>query len=254
MYLVSFETSKVVVTDLVTETSQRTSTNFSVALSSTGMALFSNEMMLIVGGSPNRSARILEIWTGKVTEEKEMSEGRNWPGMLVHKDSVWVFGGNTDPALSSVERFNYVTKSWETGNSMLSPKVCFTPCEHKGLVYLAGTSAIKKQLETLDPRTDTYSLLPLTLQGSLYGCVSFVVEQDLIIVDYNKTASKWRLGSEETHLSSISITLKDVASTYTNTAPIHYAEAIYWLDGSFLPMKFDRKTWTISRLRTNLPQ
>lgn len=124
-------------------------------LSGTGVVMLNCDTMLVVGGGPSvRLARSFNIWTGVLTMEAEMTIGRDWPGMLIYEDVVWVFGGNTGPSLDSVERFHTTQKTWQIGANMLSPKAAFTPCEHRGLIYLPETSPKKKQLEVLNPVTE----------------------------------------------------------------------------------------------------
>lgn len=117
--------------------------------------------MFVVGGtSRKRSPRNLNIWTGAITNEANMMEKRRWPGMLVYKGCVWIFGG---AGLASVERFHCSIWNWERGPQMLTPKFSFTPCEHQALSTCPSPD--RKQLEALDPVTEVYSLRPLELYG-----------------------------------------------------------------------------------------
>ena len=52
--------------------------------------------MLCVGGADLRkSTKRVNIHSGTVSDEADMSEGRWWPGIVLFASSVYVFGGSS---------------------------------------------------------------------------------------------------------------------------------------------------------------
>lgn len=119
-----------------------------------------------------------------------------------------MFGGNFEPSLDSVERFHRTQRIWQTGPNMLSPKAAFTPCEHHGLIYLPEASPCKKLLKMLNSVTEVYILLPLQLHINLYGSFSFIADNNLFMIDYNRKACTWNLESKKTELTPLHINVK----------------------------------------------
>ena len=207
-----------------------------------GLVMMQPDILLVVGGLPRKSAYSVQIWSGVVTQEADMSVHRSWPGMLAYEEWVWVFGGNTANTLDSVERLHRGNRTWQSGPRMLSPKVCFTPCGYQGLIYLAETSHIKKHLEVLNPVTEEYTLLPLELTHNLYGSISFIDQGALVLLNCSCEAGVWSLGSTASSLETLSITKYGVDNCYTNGTPVRYSGAVYWLDGQFRLAKFILET------------
>lgn len=247
LYLGTIQGNKLVAYDLTSESMQVTVPSISLNLSSTGFIMLDREVMLVVGGSSKSLVNRVNIWTGKITEEAAMSECRAWPGILKYKEFVWVFGGNTGPALSTMERFRLITRTWRNGPRMLSPKVCFTPFEYHDLIYLAEISAQKKQLEVLNPLTDEYTLLPLQLHGAQFGSISFIESNTLYICSYSGNVGTWVLGSQDAELREL---MKTDIQCYTNGSPIIINKFVYWLGGNFGLIRFDLTTSTIAPCKT----
>ena len=242
IYLATVKSDRLFVYNLRTNTAKVTSESLFLDLTGTGLTMLSNEAMLIVGGTPSGSrARKLNIWTGRLEEEARLQEGRAWPGVYLHKDWVWVFGGNVGETLDSVECFSLVQRSWRTGPRMLSPKVCFTPCEHRGFIYLPEVSPHKKLLEVLDPVAERYHLLQLELSGARLGSVSFFVGSELVVIDYNRKVGSWRVGSKARQLSEIYISEGRDKTCLTNVSPVRWGKTVFWLDADFNVTKADLK-------------
>lgn len=246
IFLATVKADQLWVYNLKTQTAQLTAETFGLDLTGTGLAMLSNEAMLIVGAVPSGTrVRRLNIWTGRVEGEAGLQEGRAWPGVFVHKDWVWVFGGNIGVTLDSVECFHRTERRWRRGPRMLSPKVCFTPCEHRGLIYLPEVSPRKKLLEVLDPIAETYSLLPLELCGTQMGSISFFVDSDLVIIDYNRKVGSWRVGSKAKQLSDLYISEGRNRNCLSNINPIRCGKAVYWLNKDLNVTKADLKKRSI---------
>lgn len=243
IYMGSIKDKQLIVYELATETMQVTVPRIDLRLGRTGLAMLTNDTMLVVGGaSDKRSVRSLNIWTGTITNEADMMEGRSWPGMLVYKGCAWVFGGSD---LASVERFHCSVRNWERGPQMPTPKSSFTPCENQGLIYLPCPSPHRKQLEVLDPVTEVYTLRPLELYSPYFGSVSFVLDNILYVVDYTKQAGTWALGSQDTELTNLQITVEE--KCYSNGPPVKCGNTMYWLNWEFSLVKFDMKALTSVR-------
>ena len=242
-YLGTIQNKKLIAYNLTTESMQETVPSINLNLSGTGFIMLDRDFMLVVGGASRRLVNRVNIWTGKITEEAAMSESRAWPGILKYKEFVWVFGGNTEPALNTMERFHLTTRIWQNGPRMLSPKVCFTPFEYHGLIYLAEISAQKKQLEVLNPLTEEYTLLPLQLHGSHFGSVSFIESNTLYICSYIGTVGTWVLGSQDAELKDL---MKTDIQCYTNGSPIIINKCVYWLAGNFGLIRFNLTTSTLT--------
>ena len=250
LLLGAFRGNKLVLYDLTTESCKETIPNIALNLSGTGLVMLSDRQMLVVGGSSSRCVKSVDVLTGVITEEAAMKECRAWPGVLLYNARVWVFGGNTEPALDSVEWFLCGPRTWQQGRSMHSPKVCFTPCAHQGRIYLPCVSAQKQALEVLEPISEVYTLLPLRLCSGQFGSVSFIENNHLYVIDYHLKAGIWALGSQNTELRALQITVNGAKNCFTNGSPVKCRNSVYWLDGRFILAKFDLKTQTLARCET----
>ena len=251
-YLASILNKQLLVYDLHTPTSQVTSNRMKLNLTAKGLVMVGDNELFIVGGEVNRVVLRVDIWTGKVRKEGELRVVRRWPGVVVYMKYVWVFGGNTGPSLSSVDRFDRRKNAWEPARDMLTSKTSFTPCVHQGFIYLAEMSPVRKQLERLEPETQEYVVLGVELWHSLYSSVAVIVNGELLVVNFSNEVGTWRIGSSATQLTpSTDIHLHEIYSTFTNMAPVHCRDAYYWLNG-MLPVQFDLKTSTISKYQSRL--
>ena len=252
IYLGSIQDYQLIVYDLLTESMQITVSSLNIKLQSAGLAQLDSNTMLMIGGANLKQVRSINIWTGTITKEAEMTESRAYPGLLLYGEFVWVFGGNTGNSLTSVERFHRTNRTWEMGPPMPSPKVAFTPCVHHSLIYLPCPNEKNRQLEVLDPATEMYTLLPLLLYSGLYGSVSFVVDSYLCVIDFNKQMGRWEIGSQDTRLTDMRMSVHRERNCYTNGIPIRCGEVIYWLNGNVSLAKFDLKTSTFSTSKTSM--
>ena len=129
-YVVAPEGKLILVYDVVNETLTITRRERMINDTGASFAMVNAEEILIIGGvwkKRESSVRSVNIWTGEVKNEESMSRSRMLPGVLTFQAFVWVFGGNTNPSLDSVEKFHRTRRTWCTGPTMSTPKVCFTP-------------------------------------------------------------------------------------------------------------------------------
>lgn len=192
--------------------------------------MLSPRRMLAVGGPDSqKDAFSVDIYTCAVTRESNMLKGRAWPGVTVYADFIWVFGGNTKATLTSAERFHTKERTWTRIRDMKTPKVCFTPCEHHGLIYLPEISTQRKPLEVYFPKQDRYEPLALMLFGAFYGSVSFICDSELYIVDIDSRAGKWSLNNANEFLTPIEVKGSEVQCV-TSGPVIRVGETVFWLD------------------------
>ena len=109
---------------------------------------------------------------------------------------VYAFGGYGHPNdLASSEKYSLSDKRWEELGAMQEPRSYFTPCHYRALIYLVGYAAA---VETFNPTTEAFALLPLTLplQLSDTRSVAFVNHGDLYLLTSTKQAGVWKVDSE----------------------------------------------------------
>ena len=245
-YLAEITEGQLRVYDLRWEKERKTA-SIGLEAAQSGLIMRDWERLLVVGGACNRpDIYSVHIWTGVVTLEAHLHKGRSYPGLLLHNDFVWIFGGNISPSLRSVERFHNTTRAVEKGEKMRTPKVNFTPCTHKGLIYLPDASAHNFPLEVLDPLPEIYSFLPLTLYSSYFGSISFIQNDELVIFMSPKQVGRWEISSSVTKLSPLDVKIETECGS--SGPVVGWKGSVYWGNGGLGLVKWDVERKTVRML------
>mmetsp|Transcript_23074 Transcript_23074/g.22844 ORF Transcript_23074/g.22844 Transcript_23074/m.22844 type:complete len:115 (+) Transcript_23074:1009-1353(+) len=93
-----------------------------------------------------------------------MRYARSFPGMVYHKDAVYVFGGENDNGnLRRCEKYDLIEKTWVDLPDMQSMRSAFTISIVNGKFYIIGDSRV---IEIFDPETNTFSSSPISMPES----------------------------------------------------------------------------------------
>jgi hypothetical protein len=106
-----------------------------------------------------------------------MKTARSAHPSIKHESYVYVFGG--DKAERACERYSLEQETWENIGHRNEPGGGSGGCLFKGKIYLAG-GLTRNRIETYDPRTKQFGLLPFTLLKT--GACSLVPHENKIIV------------------------------------------------------------------------
>ena len=98
----------------------------------------------------------------------------------------------------------------------------------------------------LDPDTEQYQSLPLQLHHNLYGSISFIHHDKLLIFNYNLAGGTWSLSSQKSELDKLTIIGVDVSDTYTTGSPIVLKDSVYWINYGYQLYKLDLTTLTVT--------
>lgn len=159
--------------------------------------------------------------TGVVRKLASMKQARKWHGSIVVKEYCYVFGGLRNP--TSTEKLSLrgvESERWVRMRDMISRRICFNPCLHRGLVCLIGGQADDGEVFHCD--TETFESLRLKLEFS-WSTSTFEVRGRLVIL--TETA----MLIEEENGEFINQRTLDLKHVYANTNPIIVGDVCYIL-------------------------
>ena len=114
-----------------------------------------------------------------------------------------MFGGTDGKVnLRSCEKMDLSDKRWTDIWSMTHARGSFTPCHFRSLLYLVSCwreGGRSPPVETFNPVTEAFTVLPITLppQLTLSGrSVSFVANEELCVLTYEKQMARWKVDTE----------------------------------------------------------
>ena len=111
--------------------------------------------------------------------------------------TVFAFGGVVRGPSTVCEKSSIPPTRWTPLPPMHYARSFFTPCAFKALLYL--TSATNGAVESFSPPTETFTVLPVSLPAQLqFRCssVAFVLNGELILLNYEKQMASWKIESE----------------------------------------------------------
>ena len=159
--------------------------------------------LLCVGANPASAAVYeLNLTTFQQTALPEMTTPRNAPGIAKVASHIYVFGGvGSAGYLTTCEKMDITDKQWvSTANNMLYPRISFTPCHHRALLYLVcSRNEANRTIETFHPETEVFALLPIQLPSEIqigWASVAFVVNGELCLLTDNQQMARWKVDSE----------------------------------------------------------
>lgn len=189
-----------------------------------------NWKLLIVGGGNSTNATTkLDLESLELTPMRKMAQGRSWPGVICHRNSVWAFGGNTGNMLHTVEEFPLQSEVWQSVAPMRHARVYFTPCIWKNEIYLASVSPNQATpVEVFSPLTQLYRELPLILKDEYYGSVAYIAEGQLLFLTYSKKLRKWNLNSQSSQLEESGVVVRINLSALSNCPVQRFGQVLAW--------------------------
>lgn len=157
----------------------------------------SSKLLVLASNPPTTSVFELDLAHNTTVSLPAMAKSRNWPGLFVHGVWVYVFGGDP-PDLKSCEKFNRATGHWSVLPNMHKSRTAFTPCEHRGEVYLPCVRWEHKTLESFSLHTQEFTVLQPQLPFTMVDSIALLWAGDLVIVARGlKQMARWRLGTVE---------------------------------------------------------
>jgi len=121
-----------------------------------------------------------------------------------------------DGNLKESEAFDLQSSAWLRLANMAEARCVFNPCEYEKLVYLCGgwTSTI----ETFDPETCIFQLLPIQLPENDYASLA-VVENAQLLVMCEVYVTRWHFNSEH-NLVQVSQEAKTLHCRVASNMPV----------------------------------
>ena len=206
-----------------------TSSEVSISYSKgASFCLYTPEFVLCVGSEqPSPVTYDLNAKTYNVNRLGDLQEARQWVGILSHGLYVYVFGGNINPSIKSVEKFDMRRKVWLPVPSMLHERCCFTPTEYEGHIYLIEPCARKYPIEAFSPQTETYRSCEVSFKSYSYGVISFVDRDSIVILQFEGKVHRWKVGSAT--LETGKVKWQDLDFAVSVCPPIQVQTAVYWI-------------------------
>lgn len=189
---------------------------------------YTTEYVLCVGDSiPTVQVYNLNLKTYQVERVADMHTARQWVGVISYGLYVYVFGGNINPSIKAVEKFDTRYQEWFCVPPMLNERCCFTPTEHFGTIYLIEPCARSYPFEGFCPKTETYTSYPVSFKAYSYGVISFIDADSLVILQFSGKLHRWKIGGGTLETQSVKWTDQDFAVTVC--PPIRVNNAVYWI-------------------------
>ena len=182
--------------------------------------------LLLVGGI-RQSQEVMRVnyLRMEVSREENMLEGRTFPGIIYYRGRVWTFGGRQK---RSSEHYSVLTRHWTQSKPMEYCRMCFTPCLWQEEIYLVSVSSWPCAVEVFSPSNNEYRNLAITLQDvSFFGCISYIIQGELIILTYSGTRERWKLGESLTRLNADEVIPR--VETAVSPCPVQmHGNSLYW--------------------------
>lgn len=131
--------------------------------------------------------------------------------------------------MRSAERYDQSAGAWLTIGEMKVPRMNFTPCLHRDLVYLCG--GMNPSIETYSPEMGSFALLPLHLPQEAeakWKACSVVANDHLVVLSYSHIW-KWDLRSRE---RGPVVTSKPASDVWSRCPPAIYGGMVLILNGN----------------------
>jgi hypothetical protein len=244
-FIAHFRYSKLTIVDIRTskETVQKLESPFYP--SSYGAWVSLPKQILYCGGLarwPNlrkyvSTSFLIDISTFEVEKLPNMHKTRAGGGLIYHKGTVYVFGGDNENKqgkdfadLRECEKFTLTERVWVELPDMSSPRRSFTPFLLKEIVYIAGGGGADAQVELFDTHSDTFRPSPFAISfiDRLSTCV-ILGEQLIVLSDDELMAHQINTG---TLLSKTQISKTywySAGGTVTYQGEVYFG-AYYWPD------------------------
>jgi hypothetical protein len=148
---------------------------------------------------PSTDVYKLDIFSFEITPLPPLRTPRCYSGVANANNFIYVFGGEEAPWkwLKSCEKYNLLDKQWLPLSNMMYPRMGFTPCPFRTLIYLPCPSTTHR-IETFNPETEIFTVISVSLpsQMAYSGSVSFVAKGELCVLTRGKQIAAWRIESE----------------------------------------------------------
>jgi hypothetical protein len=159
--------------------------------------------LLCVGAVPaSYEVYSMDLSSFQLTSLPSLSVPRNSPGVAKVKGYLCVFGGGDagDVVLSSCEKMQLSAQRWERIGSMAQPRMAFTPCSFRSLLYLVSAKKETQRIvETYNADIDAFAVLGVSLPAQLqlgYASVAFIVHGELCLLTGGRQMARLQIDKE----------------------------------------------------------
>lgn len=165
-------------------------------------AMLDRNRLLCLGAHPPSSAvYLLELPSFQLNPLPSLSTPRSGAGVANVNAYIYAFGGwDNHSRLRSCEKMDLSSKCWTHCGDMTHPRSSFTPCLHRSLLYLAAASTPDVwEIETFDPETETFAVLPVSLPPELtlkQASVAFIANEELCLLTCGRQLARWKIDTE----------------------------------------------------------
>lgn len=159
------------------------------------------DTMLCVGAYPASSAVYsLALSSFQLTPLPSLCISRAFAGIAKVNACFYVFGSWDEAAKQgsrSCEKMQISDKRWVPITDMSHPRSSFSPCHFHSLLYLASPWTTKT-VETFNPQTEAFAVLPVVLPSNLNprASVAFVVNAELCLLTEGQQMARWKIDAE----------------------------------------------------------
>jgi len=112
-----------------------------------------------------------------------MHAARCQPGMILYRDSAYVFGGDS-PVCRGCDKFKVRQKEWVPLSDLLQAKSNFNPCTFEHSIFLADLMNTRIEIPVMEAfhvPTETFTTLAVTLPFVEELFVAFMDGKDFLI-------------------------------------------------------------------------
>lgn len=137
----------------------------------------------------------IDSLSGLITALESLPTHRNNIGLIRDNNQIYAFCGYASIFLSTCEKYDIATKSWESLPEALSPRASFNPTVHKTLIYLLGGWS-SGECEVFSTVSHHFAPLSLSLPPNAFVCTWW--EADTLLCIEKSGVYRWVEGTEQT--------------------------------------------------------
>jgi len=159
--------------------------------------------LLCIGSYPaSCSVYLLDLLSFQLRSLPGLLAARCAAGVAKAEGCIYVFGGedNTGQGVTTSSKASLKDYNWSQLLGMHYPRVGFTPCNYRSLIYLVSVgSKNHRAVETFNPVSGTFAVLSISLSKQLgfgVASVAFVAKGELCVLTEFQLRASWKIESE----------------------------------------------------------
>ena len=189
--------------------------------------------VLCVGGTiPTSQAHVVLFKRGTVLSLAPCPVSLSHPGLILHDNSVYVFGGSP-PENRNCEQLCFPSPRWRSLRPMTQPRSHFSPCAFRQYIYLTDLLN-SSRIEAFDTVSEKYKSVKLDFVVDPDYSISWTDQGEIVLLTRDEVVT-WRPGGSYT--SGLFVQCSQEVLSYC--PPVVHSGRTFWVHKEEL-MVFER--------------